>query len=67
MPVEHGSTTHSVATVAMAASTALPPAFSTSNPAWAARGWLVATMPLWAMTLERRLGKVKFSKFMTVP
>jgi hypothetical protein len=63
MPVEHGSTTQRVATVAMAASTALPPAFSTFRPAWAANGWLVATIPLWAIMLDLRLGKWKVSKF----
>src|SRR6185369_1678074 len=36
-----------------AASTALPPARRTSRPAWAASGWLVATMPLGAITTER--------------
>jgi hypothetical protein len=63
MPVEHGSTTHKVATVATAASMALPPAFNTSNPACAAKGWLVATNPLPPITFERRLGKENVSKF----
>jgi len=29
-------------------------------PAWAARGWLVATMPLVLITTERRDGKEYF-------
>ena len=39
---------------ATAASMALPPAFRMSSPAWAARGWLVATMPRSVITTERR-------------
>src|SRR5256885_1226579 len=38
----------------MAASNALPPFFRIATPASAANGWLVATMPLRAMTTERR-------------
>ena len=56
-PVELGSTTFSVAAVQIAASTALPPSISTCNPATEARGWLVATIPLAANTVERRESK----------
>jgi hypothetical protein len=53
MPVELGSTTFRVAAVQMAASTALPPSIKIRRPAIAARGWLVATIPLVAITVER--------------
>jgi hypothetical protein len=43
MPLDVGSTTVRVMAAATAASTALPPAASMLNPAWAASGWLVAT------------------------
>lgn len=43
MPFEVGSTTVSAMAAARAASTALPPSWSISRPACAARGWLVAT------------------------
>jgi len=45
MPVIAGSTTHSVATAATAASAALPPAFSVSMAAMLASGWEVAAIP----------------------
>src|SRR4051812_10143440 len=54
IPVEPGSTTFSIAAVAMAASAALPPACKIVKPACAANGWLVATMPRVAITLLRR-------------
>ena len=56
-PVELGSTTPSAAAVVMAASTALPPSMSVRNPAMAASGWLVATIPLVARTVLRRESK----------
>ncbi|MDT4825837.1 hypothetical protein FQZ97_591300 [compost metagenome] len=43
MPFMTGSSTVSAIAVAMALSTALPPASSMRRPACAARGWLVAT------------------------
>ena len=46
MPQPVGSVSASIAFAAIAASTALPPAFSTSRAAWVASGWLVATIPL---------------------
>ena len=52
-PVDTGSTTLSTAALAMAASTALPPSIRTRTPAIAARGWLVATIPWVARTVER--------------
>ncbi len=42
-----------MAQVAIAASAAVPPARSMSSPTWAARGWLVATIPWLAITAER--------------
>src|SRR4051794_27508952 len=53
MPVMCGSITHSTATAVTAASTALPPARSTSSAASVARGCEVAAMPSPAMTGER--------------
>ena len=53
MPQLIGSTTPSTALAAIAASIALPPRLSTSTPACAASVWLVATMPLGAITTER--------------
>ena len=53
MPVMCGSVTLSTAAAVTAASMALPPARSTSSPAADASGWLVATMPLGAYTVER--------------
>ena len=53
-PTFIGSTTLSTAAVATAASIALPPFFRMSSPACAASGWLVATIPLRAITSERR-------------
>ena len=53
MPALCGSVTPSIAAVATAASTALPPCFSMSSPACAASGWLVATTPWRASTSER--------------
>jgi hypothetical protein len=55
--VDIGSTTLSTAAVATAASTAVPPAIKIRKPAWAAKGWLAATIPLLAMTTDRREGK----------
>ncbi len=49
MPLLVGSTTVRAMAAARAASTALPPARSIRSPAWAARGWEVATT-LRAMT-----------------
>ena len=43
MPLLVGSTTVRHIAVATAASKALPPFLSISSPAWAAKGWLVAT------------------------
>jgi hypothetical protein len=45
MPVIAGSTTHSVATAATAASAAVPPALRTSTAAMLASGWDVAAIP----------------------
>src|SRR5207244_7868533 len=53
MPVMCGSTAHSTATAAPAASAALPPARKVSIAASDARGWEVAAMPSQAMTGER--------------
>src|SRR6187397_729040 len=53
-PTFIGSTTLRTAAVATAASIALPPRLNTSTPAWTASGWLLATMPLRAITSERR-------------
>src|SRR6056297_1920817 len=53
-PVLVGSTTLSAAAVATAASKALPPSRNNWTPASAASGWLVATRPLGAWTVERR-------------
>jgi hypothetical protein len=44
MPVMLGSVTFSTAAMAMAASAAFPPRFSTSMPTCDASGWLDATM-----------------------
>ena len=52
-PVLFGSTTASAAAPATAASAAVPPCCSIFSPAWAASGWLVATMPWRARTSER--------------
>ena len=41
----NGSTTPSVAPMATAASTASPPAWRVSRPAWVASGWFDATAP----------------------
>ena len=53
MPQLAGSISPRAAFVAMAASTQLPPALSTSTPTSAASGWLAQTMPCWAITAER--------------
>ena len=53
MPLLPGSARPSIALAAMAASTALPPSFSTCSATWVASGWLVATMPLRARTSDR--------------
>ena len=55
MPHIWGSISPRAALAAMAASTALPPFFNMPRPTSVARGWLVATMPLPAMTVERPL------------
>ena len=52
-PVDGGSTTFNAAAVATAASTALPPSIIVLRPAMAARGWLVATIPFPAKTVDR--------------
>ena len=44
-PVSSGSVISDVSSAASAASTALPPARSTSAPAWAVSGWPAATTP----------------------
>src|SRR4051812_4596694 len=53
MPVICGSTTHSTATAATAASAAVPPSRKVSTAARVASGCDVAAMPLRAMTGER--------------
>src|SRR5262245_31685228 len=53
MPVMCGSTTHSTATAATAASAAVPPAFSISMAVSVASGCDVAAMPSQARTGER--------------
>jgi hypothetical protein len=53
MPVFMGSTTLSTAAAATAASMALPPRCMICNPACAASGWLVVTMPCGAITSAR--------------
>ena len=53
IPVIGGSTTLSTAAAVTAASTALPPRWSTARPAAVASGWLVAIMPCGAYTVER--------------
>src|SRR5438132_8504365 len=50
IPTFIGSTTLSTAAAATAASMALPPPMRMRNPACAARGWLVVTIPCCAMT-----------------
>src|ERR1700682_3392881 len=52
-PVFMGSTTLSTAAAATAASMALPPCCMICNPACAASGWLVVTMPCGAITSAR--------------
>src|SRR5271167_2050617 len=52
-----GSVTFTIAAIAMAASTALPPSFKTCRPTWAASGWLDATMPWGARVAARRESK----------
>ena len=51
-----GSVTLSMAAIAMAASTALPPRFRMSRPTWEASGWLVATIAWAARTTDRPAG-----------
>ena len=53
MPLPVGSIRPSAALAAIAASMALPPALSTSRAIWVVRGWLVAAMPLLAITSDR--------------
>jgi hypothetical protein len=48
MPFDVGSMSPRQAFTAIAASTALPPAFNTSSPAWAASGCAHAIMPCFA-------------------
>ena len=60
-PVDTGSTTFRTAALAIAASTALPPCIRTRIPATAARGWLVATIPCLAKTVDRRESKYIFT------
>src|SRR5690625_6680297 len=52
-PFMAGSANPRKALAAMAASTALPPAFRISRATWVARGWLVAAIPFLAITSER--------------
>src|SRR5438093_800125 len=52
-PTIIGSARLSTAVVATAASIAFPPCVRIRNPACAARGWLVTTMPLRAITSDR--------------
>ena len=54
MPLVIGSTTLMAALVATAASKALPPCIKMRTPAIVASGWLLATIPLRDMTIERR-------------
>src|SRR4051812_6187439 len=53
MPVMFGSVTFSIAAIAIAASTALPPFFRTSRPTCDASGWLDATMACGARATDR--------------
>src|SRR2546429_7331667 len=53
IPVIIGSATLSRAAAVTAASTALPPRWSTARPAAVASGWLVAIMPCGAYAVER--------------
>jgi hypothetical protein len=53
MPQLVGSVRPSAAFAAIAASTALPPLRNVATPTSVASGWLVATMPWRAMTMER--------------
>src|SRR6185312_7965952 len=53
MPVLSGSTTHCIATAAIAASTALPPARNMSSAVRVASGCEVAAMPFAAIAAER--------------
>ena len=55
MPHPVGSIRPSAAFAAMAASTALPPARSTSSAIWVASGWLVAAMPFFAIDPTAKL------------
>src|SRR5262252_2034253 len=48
-----GSVTLSMAAIAIAASTALPPRLRTSRPTCEASGWLVATIACWLRTTDR--------------
>src|SRR5687767_5442259 len=52
-PVIMGSVTLSMAAIAIAASTALPPRLRTSRPTCEASGWLVATIACWLRTTDR--------------
>src|ERR1043165_6442215 len=52
-PVIIGSVTLSIAAIAIAASTALPPRLRTSRPTSDASGWLLATIACWLRTTDR--------------
>src|ERR1041384_5772122 len=52
-PVIIGSVTLSIAAIAIAASTALPPRLRTSRPTCDASGWLLATIACWLLTTDR--------------
>ena len=63
IPVDSGSTTFNTAAAATEASTAFPPCIKICKPAIAANGWLVATIPLVACTVERLESKnIKHSR-----
>src|SRR6185369_11765 len=53
IPVIIGSVTLSMAAIAIAASTALPPRLRTSRPTSEASGWLLATIACWLRTMDR--------------
>ncbi len=53
MPQPVGSISPSAALAAIAASTAVPPAFNMSRAICVANGWLVAAIPCGAMTSDR--------------
>ena len=53
MPQPVGSIRPRAAFAAIAASTAVPPAFNISRATWVASGWLVAAIPYGAITSDR--------------